>query len=323
MQIKLKKITNDASFREFYRIQKNLKSSILIRANKDKFKNLIVYAAVIKLLIENKISAPKLIQEYFKDEMMEIEDLGNHSFFDYVKNKKNKFKDYKNLLEIIFKLQNIKLKKNIKIKKYKIKIGNYNLKELHKESDLFFNWYLKNNCKKKDFKKNKEKIRKELSILYKKLYFQEKCFVHKDFHASNIMVKNKIFSLIDSQDLIKGNLLYDVASLIDDVRIVLPLKLKSTLFNYYVEKSKKIKNNEINFAKNDFDILSIQRNLKILGIFVRLCKRDNKSSYLKFLPYTWRLIELRLKNPIFINLKHLLDKAVSKKNKKKTNFNND
>ena len=295
----------------------------MIRANKYKFKNLIVYAAVIKLLIENKISAPKLIQEYFKDEMMEIEDLGNHSFFDYVKNKKNKFKDYKNLLEIIFKLQNIKLKKNIKIKKYKIKIGNYNLKELHKESDLFFNWYLKNNCKKKDFKKNKEKIRKELSILYKKLYFQEKCFVHKDFHASNIMVKNKIFSLIDSQDLIKGNLLYDVASLIDDVRIVLPLKLKSTLFNYYVEKSKKIKNNEINFAKNDFDILSIQRNLKILGIFVRLCKRDNKSSYLKFLPYTWRLIELRLKNPIFINLKHLLDKAVSKKNKKKTNFNND
>jgi len=323
MQIKLKKISNDASFREFYRIQKNLKSSILIRANKDKFKNLIVYAAVIKLLIKNKISAPKMIKEYFKDEMMEIEDLGNYSFFDYIKNKKNKFQDYKSLLKIIFKLQNINLKKSIKIKKYKIRIGNYNLKELHKESDLFFDWYLNNNCKKKNFKKNKEKIRKELTILYKKLYFQEKCFVHKDFHASNIMVKNKKFSLIDSQDLIKGNLLYDVASLIDDVRIMLPLKLKSTLFNYYVEKSKKIKNNEINFAKNDFDILSIQRNLKILGIFVRLCKRDNKSSYLKFLPYTWRLIELRLKNPIFINLKYLLDKAVSKKNKKKTNFNND
>jgi aminoglycoside/choline kinase family phosphotransferase len=51
-----------------------------------------------------------------------------------------------------------------------------------------------------------------------------------------------------------------------------------------------------------FDILSIQRNLKILGIFVRLWKRDNKSNYLKYLPYTWTLIERRLKNPIFKNL---------------------
>ena len=43
--------------------------------------------------------------------------------------------------------------------------------------------------------------------------------------------------------------------------------------------------------KNDFDILSVQRNLKILGIFVRLCKRDKKPNYLKYLPYTWYLLK--------------------------------
>ena len=117
MQIKLKKISSDASFREFYRIQKNMTTSILIKASKDKFKNLIVYAAVNKLLIENKIRAPKLIKEYFKNEMIEIEDLGENSFFDYVKNKKNKFNDYKKLIKIIIKLQNIKLKNYIKLKK--------------------------------------------------------------------------------------------------------------------------------------------------------------------------------------------------------------
>jgi len=74
-------------------------------------------------------------------------------------------------------------------------------------------------------------------------------------------------------------------------------------------------------AKNDFDILSVQRNLKILGIFVRLCTRDHKSSYLKYLPYIWKLLELRLNNPIFFNLKYLLNKAVPKKNRKKVNFN--
>ena len=76
------------------------------------------------------------------------------------------------------------------------------------------------------------------------LYFQEMCFVHRDFHASNIMIKNKKFGLIDSQDAIRGNLLYDVASLIDDVRIKLPLTLKSSLFSYYLSKTKKIKEDE-------------------------------------------------------------------------------
>ena len=320
MQIKIKKISSDASFREFYRVKKNLTSSILVRASKDKYKNLIIYAAVNEFLIKNKIKAPKLLKEYFKNEMMEIEDLGNHSFFDYVKHEKNKFENYKKLIQIILKLQDIKLKSIIKFKKYEIKINTYNLTALHKESDLFFDWYLKHNSTKKNFYKFKIKIKKELNNLYKKLYFQNRCFVHRDFHVSNIMIKKNNISLIDSQDIIKGNLFYDVASLIDDVRIFLPIHLKSKLFNYYLSKTKKIKLNEKNFAKNDFDILSVQRNLKILGIFVRLYKRDNKNNYLKFLPYTWRLLDLRLKNPLFNNLKSLLNKVVTSRNKKKIKF---
>ena len=321
MQFKLKKIFGDASFREFYRIQKNSTFTILVKANKNKFKNLIVYAAVNKLLISNKIKAPKLIKEYFDNNMMEIESLGDTSFLDYVKSKKNKLLDYKKLIEIIIKLQNIKFKNYIRIKNYKIKINQYNLLQLHKESDLFFDWYLKNNYKKNKFKTIKNKIKKELNNLYKRLYFQNKCFVHRDFHASNIVLKKKNLGLIDSQDAIKGNLLYDLASVIDDVRIELPLQLKSSIFNYYLSKTKKIKKKEKKLAKDDFDILSIQRNLKILGIFVRLYKRDNKSNYLKFLPYTWKLLELRLQNPIFNNLKDLLNKAVPKKNRKKVKFN--
>ena len=322
MQYRIEKISGDASFREFYKIEKNLKSTILVRANKDKFRNLIIYAAVNELLIKNKINAPKLIQEYFSINMMEIEDLGNYSFLEHVKNKKNKFNDYKKLIKLIIKLQEINFKKDFNFKNNKIKINKFNSSQLHKESDLFFDWYLKNNIQKKEFKKNKNSIKKELNILYRRLYFQEMCFVHRDFHASNIMIKNKRFGLIDSQDAIRGNLLYDVASLIDDVRIKLPRELKSLLFNYYLSKTTNIKNNEEKLlAKNDFDILSVQRNLKILGIFVRLCKRDKKSNYLKYLPYIWKLLELRLKNPIFLNLKNLLNKIIPTKNRKKINFN--
>ena len=321
MHYKIKKISGDASFREFYKVEKNFKSTILVKANKEKFRNLIIYAAINEILIKNKIRAPKLIQEYFVNNMMEIENLGNHSFLKYIKYKKNKLNDYKKLIQLIIKLQKINFKKNLTFKNNKIKIKDHNLFELHKESDLFFDWYLKNKIKKKDFKKNKDKIKKELNIIYKKLYFQQTCFVHRDFHASNIMIKNKKFGLIDSQDALRGNLLYDVASLIDDVRIKLPLKLKSSLLSYYLAKTTKIKKGkEELLAKRDFDILSVQRNLKILGIFVRLCKRDHKTNYLKFLPYVWKLLELRLKNPIFFNLRFLLDNAVSQKNRKKVNL---
>ena len=124
------------------------------------------------------------------------------------------------------------------------------------------------------------------------------------------MIKGTKLGLIDSQDAILGNPLYDVASLIDDVRIKIPIRIQNALFKYYVKQSNYNKIHIKNF-KNDFDILSVQRNLKILGIFVRLFKRDKKPDYLKYLPYTWRLIELRLKNPIFKNLKAIIKDNLS------------
>ena len=307
MNYKLKKISGDASFREFYRLKKKNKTSIIVFTKKEKNKNLIVYSIVNNILNSNKINAPKLIQSYYKNNMIEISDLGDKSFFDYIISKKNKINDYKSLIKIIFKLQKIKLKKSYRLGKFKVKFSKYTLNNLHKESDLFFDWFLRYFLKNKNKNKNKIKrlLRNELSKVYKKLHFKNDNFVHRDFHASNIMIYKKKLGLIDSQDAIIGNPLYDVASLIDDVRIKLPRNLQNKLFKFYWQGSK-YKNEQEEKLNNDFDILSVHRNLKILGIFVRLWKRDNKPNYLKFLPYTWVLIERRLKNPIFKNLSLLM-----------------
>ena len=92
MNYKLKKIAGDASFREFYRIQKNTKSSIIVLAKKNKYKNLLVYSAVNEILKKNKVLAPELINNFFNDNMIEISDLGRISFFDFIKKKKIKLK---------------------------------------------------------------------------------------------------------------------------------------------------------------------------------------------------------------------------------------
>ena len=125
-----------------------------------------------------------------------------------------------------------------------------------------------------------------------------------------MLVKDRI-GVIDSQDALIGNIAYDLASLIDDVRFKTLNSFKNKIYKLYVNKKKKLNKDKF---KNDFEILSVMRNLKIIGIFTRLAVRDNKKKYLKLIPYTWKLINLRInKNAIFKDLKNILIKKFKKK----------
>ena len=320
MKFKLKKIRSDASFREFFRLYKGKKTSIIVTAKKEKFKNLVAYSAINKFLNTHGVYTPKLIRQYFKEGIIEIEDFGNKTLLDYVKSSKNKLLLYKKCVDVIVKIQKIKPVRKIKLKSNTyLNLNIYNFYNLHKESNLFFDWYLSGVIGKKKSFTWKKIIKKELNKLYKKIELKKKFIVHRDFHVSNIMQKNKKLGIIDTQDAIIGNPMYDLASLVDDVRIKVPTQIKDKIFKYYLKKNS-IKKKQIYLYKNDFDILSVQRNLKILGIFYRLFKRDKKPQYLKYLPYTWRLIELRMKNKLFKNLELLLRKAINKKIRNKKNF---
>ena len=81
----LKKIKGDASFRSFYRKTNKKKNSIIVFAKKEKEKNLLIYDAINRLLIENKILAPKLYKENYKQNFIEIEDFGDDTVFKILK----------------------------------------------------------------------------------------------------------------------------------------------------------------------------------------------------------------------------------------------
>ena len=90
MKYELKKISGDASFREFYRLKKNNKTSIIVSAKKEKFRNLAVYAVINNVLNNNSINAPKLLSSHYKNDMIEISDLGEKSFYENIISKKKK-----------------------------------------------------------------------------------------------------------------------------------------------------------------------------------------------------------------------------------------
>ena len=286
---KFKKLSGDASFRQFYRTN----NSVLVYSKIQKRSNLLNYDAVNKILIKNKILAPGLISQNYKKNFIEIEDFGNKNMFDKIKSSKTKLNEYKKILKILYQIQKIKNFKTQNFLKKKFNLSNYSKAKILKESYLFLDWYLPANkliIQKGYIKKNLKKI---IDNLYLNLKIKQKVFVHRDFHVSNMMFyKNKI-ALIDSQDAVLGNPAYDLASLIDDVRIKTSNSFKSNILKVFLSKFKY--KNKSQFI-NDFEILSVLRNLKIIGIFTRLANRDKKKKYLKLIPYAWKLIDNRMKN---------------------------
>ena len=218
-------------------------------------------------------------------------------------------------MDLLIRIQKIKPKSKINniFNKPHI-IHKYSVKYLNKESDLFFDWYLPLFLSKTKVLVIKKETKKILSELYKNLHFRNSCFVHRDYHVQNLMKIRQKIGVIDSQDAVIGNPAYDLASLVDDVRLKTSIKLKNQIYKYYLKKNARI--NEEKFLQ-DFSILSVQRLLKIIGIFSRLYKRDKKKQYLKLIPYTWKLLDMRINSKIFLRLKKILDNHIPKKIRKK------
>ena len=302
----LKAIKGDASFRKFFKKKNKKYTSILVLAKKEKFKNLLAYDSINKILNKNKILAPRLYQENYSRNYIEIQDFGDDTIFKILsKKKENKYKFFKKIIEILNQIQSIKNRdiKNFKNKNYIIQ--KYDKSILIKEANLFCDWYAKKKLPKKRIGKFVKKFNKVIKDLTSNLKLKNNVFVHRDFHVSNLILIKKKIAVIDSQDALIGNKAYDLASLIDDVRFKTSKALKNKIYKFYISKQKKI--DRIKF-KNDFEILSILRNLKIIGIFTRLAKRDGKKNYLRLIPYAWTLIDMRINdNKLFLELKELLN----------------
>ncbi len=321
MNFKIVPIAGDASFRKFYRLFLNKKSKIIISTQKDKYKNLFAYVAINNFLRKNGILTPKLIDYNYTKGLIAIEDFGDKTFYQILLKQKNKLVIYKRLVDLLLKIQKIKPKKkikNINSKFYIIK--KYTSKHLLEESNLFFDWYLPLFLSKKKSLIIKKKSNKTLLRLYKKLDSSKLCFVHRDYHVQNLMHVGKRIGVIDTQDALIGHPAYDLVSLIDDVRIQTSIKLKKEIYKYYLKKNPKIYKKNSNLFLKDFNIFSVQRSLKIIGIFSRLYIRDKKANYLKLIPYTWKLLEMRMNSKIFDELKNIFRLNIPKNMRKKILF---
>jgi len=274
---KINEASVDASFRKYYRVKMPDNSMILMDAPPDK-ESISEFLIIGREMLNKKINVPKVFYENEKLGFILMEDFGNKTFLDEYLSCRSK-----NLY--------IKAIDNIINMQLLLKINNlvqYSEKKLYDEICLFNQWYL---GKYKKINLNSKEIA-DLEIIFKKVITenisQNQFFVHRDYHSRNLMVlPNNNLGILDFQDAVMGPMTYDLVSLLKDAYIELEeedaLDLVINFWEKAVEKNLLQKGDFSDFFMQ-YELMGVQRHLKVLGIFSRLSIRDHKNNYLEDIP---------------------------------------
>jgi len=280
----------DASFRRYYRITSHNKSWVLMDAPPTK-ENTRTFVAIAKYLRSIGVNAPEIYGEDVENGFLLLEDFGDQKFSTIVEvsNHKQETKLYMAAISLLVKLQEAAPPPWL---------PGYTTEILMEEVNLFIDWFwpMAKTCSisTSALKTYREAWTNVLTATNAK----KNVLVLRDFHVDNLMwIKGcrglKRVGVLDFQDALSGSPIYDLVSLLEDVRRDVPADLVCDLKDYFFA-SQKLKSEEFEYI---YAALSAQRNTKILGIFTRLSKRDGKSQYLDLLPRTWRLLDNSLSNP--------------------------
>lgn len=140
--------------------------------------------------------------------------------------------------------------------------------------------------------------------------------VLRDYHAENIMLVGERkgvaqFGLLDFQDAVAGHPAYDLASVLEDARRDVPPEIERAMIDRYVAAT-----GHGEAFERAYWALAAQRNTRILGVFTRLWKRDNKPSYRRFQPRMWGLLERDLAQPHLKPVRDWFDANIAKEHRR-------
>lgn len=193
------------------------------------------------------------------------------------------------------------------------RLSQYDMDALLIEVELCLDWYWPHLCS----TALPDTVREEFMTAWRKALHlaqpDRPVWVLRDFHVDNLFwlpqrEGNRKVGLIDTQDCVLGHPAYDVASLLQDVRITIPAVVEKDYFDMYVAaRAAEEEDFDAGSFATAYAILGAQRATKILGIFARLSARDGKPGYLKHLPRTSDVLEHNLRHPALAQVKAWFD----------------
>lgn len=275
-------LPGDASFRRYFRVRLGEKPAMLMHApppNEDP----VPFLRVAKWLDENGLRAPRILAQDAEQGWALIEDFGNVRMREYVDAwPADEDKVYRAAIDTLVDLHHLPPGPFL----------DYSMSEYSREVRLFTEWY----CPAQGLSVDTEGYVRAWEKVLSQLLPRQRpgVCVLRDYHAENVMLLGCLEKqgLLDFQDALNGHPAYDLVSLLQDARRDVSPELETVMFDYYVERS----GARADFL-DDYARLGAQRNAKIVGIFVRLWKRDGKPRYLSYIPRVWALLERDLTHP--------------------------
>jgi len=170
---------------------------------------------------------------------------------------------------------------------------------LRRELDLFPEWYIGRHLGIKLSSQQSESLNRTFGLILTANLAQPKVYVHRDYMPRNLMVSDPNPGVLDFQDAVFGPISYDVASLFKDAFLSWEEERVLDWTVHYWERARRAGlpvNADFGVFYRDFEWMGLQRHLKVLGIFARICHRDGKPGYVedtpRFLGYV-RAVALR------------------------------
>jgi aminoglycoside/choline kinase family phosphotransferase len=165
---------------------------------------------------------------------------------------------------------------------------------LKREIDLFRDWYVARHLRKALSARQAESLDRVCAELLACNLAEPRVYVHRDYHSRNLMLTDPNPGILDFQDAVFGPITYDLVSLLRDAYIEWPEEQVLDWVVRYWEKARAARlpvRDDFGAFYRDFEWMGLQRHLKVLGIFARLCYRDGKDRYLGDLPLVLRYTE--------------------------------
>lgn len=279
-EVNLSVVSGDASFRRYFRFSHDNTSYIGVDAPPEK-EDSQPFVDVSKAYAEQGLSVPKVIHEDMSLGFMCLSDLGDDLLLPALN--KDTVDDYYQKALLMLR----PLAKAVKTDSGELPL--FDEEMLREEMDLFTDWLLPRHLQVSVNAQQQQMIEAVFATLVDNALTQVQVGVHRDYHSRNLMIlPDNELATIDYQDAVIGGITYDAVSLLRDCYIVWPdelvyrqlLAFKQTMSADYPE----LNGVSDETFKRWFDLMGLQRHIKVCGIFARLYYRDGKAGYLDDIP---------------------------------------
>ena len=280
--------SSDASFRRYFRVdvlpaqQGALGRTLIVMDAPPPQEDVRPFIHVAGVFADAGVRVPAILAQDLEQGFLLLSDLGSSTYLQGL-NQATASPMYTEALEALLKIQQHSTPGVL---------PEYEREKLLAELNLFPQWYIGQHLGLALNPAQTAQLSGVFDALLANNLAQQQVFVHRDYHSRNLMQTASgdtvgTPGILDFQDAVYGPITYDLASLLRDAYIQWDEEMVLDLVVRYWQRAKQLGlpvNPDIDAFYRDFEFMGMQRHLKILGIFARLCYRDGKAAYLNDLP---------------------------------------